>query len=255
MRIVSLLVVFLSILWLLAGSQGVRVSDMDLFGVASDSVSGTLADEGDDADEPAVAEIEYRDIYPLLASVDASGELDRISSVTVMQSRLDVPPSDIRLTLLHEGQREDIAVGQDGVVIIPARIEWRDGNAVLRSNQPADSLTMSVNFTLKPFPGTEVEYAWLFESMEQLERALHRMDDATGAPVRYVAGLLLQFPEGKEWSARYVGSRGVQALEADADGALRVPRNPDLLALNPTLELDASPARLLPMIVRPEEQP
>ena len=29
----------------------------------------------------------------------------------------------------------------------------------------------------------------------------------------------------------------------------------DLLALNPTLELDASPARLLPMIVRPEEQP
>ena len=44
LRIVSLLVVFLSILWLLAGSQGVRVSDMDLFGVASDSVSGTLAE-------------------------------------------------------------------------------------------------------------------------------------------------------------------------------------------------------------------
>ena len=251
MRTVSLTVVLLSLAWLLAGSFGFRIEQLLQSPMSPATATGTMlaGPQQEPGLEPALARIAYRDLYPMLVAMQSTKSLTRVDAVALLTSRVGAAPADLRLTLVHEDSRIDIPVGAKGDVVIPVNPVWQQGDAQLITNQPADSLEMRVSYLLTRFSGERVRYRWLWESMNQLNKALRPIDAALGMPPRRVDGLLLEFPAGAAAEVWLLELGQDANLPVNAAGQLPLPRDADLYAANPTLVFSPPPERMLPLLV------
>ncbi|NRB72103.1 MAG: hypothetical protein HRU51_09340 [Xanthomonadales bacterium] len=247
MRTVSLSGVLLSLAWLLAGPFGFRIEHLLRSPMNPAGATGTLL-AGSES-EPSSARIAYRDLYPMLVAIQSTKSLTRVDAVALLTSSIGATPDQLRLTLVQDDSRIDIPIGPRGDVVIPVNPAWQEGDAQLISNQPADSLQMRVSYILTRFPGEQVKYRWLWESMNQINKALLPIDAAMGVPPRRVDGLLLEFPEGVEPRVWLMEMGEDASLPVDAAGQLPLPRNADLYAANPTLVFSPRPERMLPLLV------
>jgi len=274
-RMVSWIVVLGALAWLLYVQLGPRLSDEKLPGIPPGLVSGaamdpaaagdeaatpdgdrtTAPDSGDDASDGAGAALPYAGLYPMLQATNVVAGLDRIEATAIVKSRRpDVQPEDIVLTLEDGERSHHFPVGQYGEVNLPLREDWRDDDRVLRANQPADSLDFQVTFIMRALPGPRVEYAWLWESMQQMDEALEALGALNGGPARDVVGVLFEFAPGAEGVLR-AGDRASDAvLRADEAGVIRLEMDRALLDENPTLAFSPMPERMLPLLASDRDE-
>lgn len=248
MRIVSWIVVLGAILWLLYTQLGPRLAEQSLPEIPAEAVVGTLSPGAQDAGAPT-AQLPYARVYPMLEATRVVEDLDRLEAVIILNSRRpEVAPEDILLSLDDDEQTHHFPVRQYGEVDLPLEPEWRDAGYTLRTNQPPGTLDLQVTFILRALPGPQVEYAWLWESVEQMDLALEALQKVNPGPVRDVVGLLFEYPPGVVGVVRAGEGEGAAVLQTGADGVIRLELTPELREANPTLVFEPLPERMLPLM-------
>lgn len=259
MRVVSWIVVVGAFAWLLYAQLSLYLEPEDLENIAGERVSGT-AGPGDApaagaADPGDRAVIAYDSIFPMLEARETVEELDRIEVTAIVRSRDGaVSPGDIVLSLDDGEQTHHFPLGQYGEVSLPIRRDWRDAGLLLTSNQPAGTLDLQVTFVMRSLPGPEVEYAWLWESVQQMDTAMEAMQAARVAPPGDVVGVIFEFAPGAGGVIRAGEGPDSPQLEADDQGILRLELSREVLADNPTLAFSPMPERMVPLLA-PEREP
>lgn len=259
MRMVSWIVVVGALAWLLYAQLRIHFPEEALANIADETVSGTVdkarilnAGIPTSADQ-SLAVMAYRDVYPMIEAIDIVGSLDRIDATAIFRSRdRAVRPADILLFLDDGDQLHQFPVGQYGEVSLPVRADWRDSGYVLRSNQPEGSLDLQVTFIMQALPGPRVEYAWLWESVEQMGTAMAAMQAAGAAPPGEVVGVIFEFEPGERGTLKAGDDHSAALLTADEMGFLRLEMTAELLADNPMLAISPMPERMVPLLAPPE---
>ncbi len=261
MRWVSWIVVVGALGWLLYGQLGPRLTEVELPGVPPRAVSGTVAPRGPAKGEPptvpeptlahagsAVAVLSYASILPLLEASRSTQSLDRVEAVATVHSRLPgVAPSDIELSLDDGEVVHRFPVGTHGEVELPVQPGWAESGAQLVTNQPPNSMDLQLTVHMHPPPSRQVDYAWLWESMGQVDEALDRLARA-GASGGEVIGVQFEFAPGTAGAVRIGAGDAARVLHADASGVLSLPLDPDRLAANPAVALEPMPRNLRPLL-------
>ncbi|MEM1412576.1 MAG: hypothetical protein AAGH19_09480 [Pseudomonadota bacterium] len=277
---VSWIVVLGALAWLLYAQLRTHVPEETLEAISDEVVSGAVGEAqaremnaaGDipspphvqavafNSDDEPVAIVPYAQIFPMLEVTRTVDALDRITATTIVQStNRSMDSQDILLFLDDGEQTHQFPVGQYGMLNLPARPEWRDENLLLRSNQPEGSLSMRVSFVMAALPGPRVQYAWLWESVEQMGIAMMAMQEARVAPPGEVTGVIFEFEPGERGVVRALeAAEGIgdgAGLMADERGILRLELSAELLERNPTLVFSPMPQRMVPLLVPVEETP
>ncbi len=252
MRLVSWIVVLGALAWLLVAQLGLRLVERPLPDIPERSVTGAALPAEDGGPGDAVAMLPYARIHPMLQATEVVAGLDRIESVAIVKSRQGVAPEDIVLSLDDGEQVHHFPVGQYGEVTFPRREDWRDAGLVVRTNQPAGSLDLQVTFILRALPGPKVEYAWLWESVSQMDQALAAMDRLNGGPPRKVVGVLFEYAPGQSGVLLAGTGENRAELRSNARGVIRLEMTPEFLDENPTLVFKPMPERMLPLLAAAE---
>lgn len=254
MRWVSWIVVMGALAWLLTMQLREHVPEEEIAQLPTERVQGTVAANGDEAAAAGERDrVPYDAIYPMIEAVETVADLDRIDVSVIVRSRSrDVDPEDILLSLDDGDTVHQFTVGQYGAVTFPLREDWRGAGHVVQSNQPAGTLDLQVTFILRTLPGTQVEYAWLWETVRQLDVAITAMQGVQAAPPGEVVGLIFEYKPGER--GQVIAGEGATAatLTADERGVLRLELTEAMLADNPTLVFRPLPQRLVPLINTPE---
>jgi hypothetical protein len=254
MRWVSWIVVMGAVAWLLYTQLWTQVPDEHREKLETGRLQGTVTsmnDENAGAGETDV--VPYDAIYPMIEAVETVADLDRIEVSVIIRSRSrNVDPEAIILSLDDGATVHQFTVGQYGAVTFPLRADWRGEGFLIRSNQPAGTLDLQVTFILKTLPGRQVEYAWLWETVRQLDVAITAMQGVQAAPPGEVVGLILEYKPGERGQVIAGEGAGAATLTADERGVLRLELTEELLAENPTLVFSPLPQRLVPLIDAPE---
>jgi hypothetical protein len=254
---VSWIVVVGACAWLLYAQLSHYLDPEALDDIPGERVRGTVgpddapADEGQGGQRDVIA---YAQIFPMLEATETVDELDRVEVVAIVRSRDPaVAPGDIVLSLDDGAQVHHFPVGQYGEVRLPANPAWRDANHLLKSNQPAGTLDLQVTFIMRSLPGPEVEYAWLWESVQQMDTAMEAMQAARVAPPGDVVGVIFEFAPGERGVVRAGEGPESALLQADEEGVLKLELSRELLAQNPTLAFSPMPERMIPLLAPPPE--
>jgi hypothetical protein len=243
-----------AVAWLLYTQLWKQVPEAEIDQLSSERVQGTVA-RGSVADSlPEERDtVPYDALVPMIEAVETVTDLDRIEVTVIVRSRKrDVDPEDILLFLDDGDTRHTFTVGQYGDVAIPLRDDWREAGLLIESNQPAGTLDLQVTFILKTLPGTRVEYAWLWETVRQLDVAVSAMQGVQAAPPGEVVGLIFEYRPGERGEVIAGEGPGAATLTADERGVLRLELTEAMLEENPTLVFRPLPQRLVPLISAPE---
>lgn len=254
MRWVSWIVVMGAVAWLLYSQLWKQVPESEIDQLSTERIQGALTRSGPSDTLPAERDtVPYDALVPMIEAVETVADLDRIEVTVIVSSRnRDVDPEDVLLFLDEGDTRHQITVGQYGAVSIPLRDDWRGEGLVIESNQPAGTLDLEVTFILQTLPGTRVEYAWLWETVRQLDVAVSAMQGVQAAPPGEVVGLILEYRPGERGEVVAGEGAGAATLTADERGVLRLELTEAMLADNPTLVFRPLPQRLVPLISPPE---
>jgi hypothetical protein len=243
-----------AVAWLLYTQLWTKVPEEQVGALSGERLQGTVVSMNDEgADGGALDAVPYDAIYPMIEAVETVAELDRIDVSVIVRSRTrDVDPESILLSLDDGSTVHHFTVGQYGAVAFPLREDWRGEGHVVQSNQPSGTLDLQVTFILKTLPGEKVEYAWLWETVRQLDVAITAMQGVQAAPPGEVVGLIFEYKPGER--GLVVAGEGAEAatLTADERGVLRLEVTEAMLAENPTLVFRPLPQRLVPLINAPE---
>lgn len=256
MRIVSWIVVVGAMAWLLYAQLNHHFAPEALDGIADETVSGAVIRPvpiaPTDETGTATAGIAYATIYPVIQAAEAAGERDRVEVVTLVRSRQPgTDPEDIVLTLDDGARNHEFAVGPDGELDLPLRPDWRAANLLVRSNQPAGSLDFQVAYLMRGLPGPEVEYAWLWESAQQVETAMAALHGAQGVErpdSGDVVAVVFEFAPGARATVRAGEGPESPVFVADEHGRVHFALTPEMLAANPTLAFSPMPRRVVPLV-------
>lgn len=260
MRVVSWIVVVGAFAWLLYAQLNLYLEPEALENIPGERVSGTTGPGDGPAPGAGVeaqrAVIPYDSIFPMLEAREAVSDLDRIEVIAMVRSRdRDVDPGDIVLSLDDGERAHHFPLGAVGEVSLPVRRDWRDRGLLLVSNQPAGSLDLQVTFVMHALPGPEVEYAWLWESVQQMDAAMEAMQAARVAPPGDVVGVIFEFAPGEGGVIRAGEGPESPLLEANEQGILRLELSREVLAENPTLAFSPMPERMVPLVAPRAEPP
>ena len=260
MRMVSWIVVVGAMAWLLYGQLRIHFPEEALASIPDETVSGTvdgaMASRGPETDlnealDGPVAFVAYSDVYPMIEATTAAAAFERVDATTVVRTREPaIQPAGIQLYLDDGEQLHEFSVGPNGEVSLPARSDWRDAGLLLQSNQPQDSLDLQVSFLMQPLPGPRVEYAWLWETKEQVGAAMNALQAAEMVPPGDVVGVVFVFGPGQRGTLE-TGSGGA-VMMADEQGFLRFEMSADRLAANPMLAVSPMPERMVPLLAPPD---
>jgi hypothetical protein len=254
MRWVSWIVVMGAVAWLLYTQLWKTVPEEQVGALSGERLQGTVVSMSDEeADTAALDAVSYDAIYPMIEAAEAVADLDRIDVSVIVRSRSrDVDPESILLSLDDGSTVHQFTVGQYGAVAFPRREDWLGEGHVVQSNQPAGTLDLQVTFILKTLPGETVEYAWLWETVRQLDVAITAMQGVQAAPPGEVVGLIFEYKPGER--GLVIAGEGAEAatLTADERGLLRLAVTEAMLAENPTLVFRPLPQRLVPLMEAPE---
>jgi hypothetical protein len=267
LRYLSWTIVIVSTAWLFAGALRPLwmpvLRDMPIPDMASEQVAGAFVSaesplghlEPDPAEirgperlEPAVAVFSYDQLYPMLKTRERVSGLERVDAVVRVRTTLEnLDPGQVVLTV-DDGERlHRHTLGPLGELELPARKDWLERGLQVVSNQPPNSLRLSITFNLDPIPSEEIEYAWLAQTAEELEIAMDSLAGGEAAESRQILGLAFRFPPGQRGEVRVLSRRFGEEFLADPAGLIRFPFREELLAENPTVRFSSRPLRMMPL--------
>ena len=256
MRLVSWLVVLGSIAWLIAGTQGFRPNELSLPAMSDAQLAGTSAPAlpSPPAKAAVTTSVAYADIFPLLAALESVAPLDRVEATLTLKSNLPkVRPQDIHLSLEDNSGRHVFKPDADGRITLPVRADWRDAGLVLHSNQPQQpdgspgtELSLTMHFAIPP--KQMVDYAWLRESVRQMQQAMDAFPENAVPGDGKVEGLVLQFPPGSDARVHIASEVQPESYTAGPNGVVRIPIIKSLEEENPPVELSMQAARVGPWV-------
>lgn len=243
-----------AVAWLLYSQLWEKVPEAQIDALPEGRLQGTVVSvDAEAADSAGMDAVPYEAIYPMIEAVETVTGLDRIDVSVIVRSRTrGVDPESILLSLDDGSKVHQFTVGQYGAVAFPLREDWVGKGHLVRSNQPAGTLDLQVTFILKTLPGEKVEYAWLWETVRQLDVAITAMQGVQAAPAGEVVGLILEYKPGQRGVVIAGEGAGAATLTADERGVLRLEVTEAMLEENPTFVFRPLPQRLVPLISAPE---
>jgi hypothetical protein len=183
---------------------------------------------------PLAALAEWRDIpYADVAKLPLM--LEKVDPQHVYSFRLTaVPgkglkalPADFRLQLkLAGGQLLPVPVAQDGRIQLPIRRDWAKGGTVLQSNQPKETVGVSMAFNARTPPGLRMSYAQLTESAPILERGISEMAGLMSFMAPGVKTLALKFDRAGHTLVLTLPGGKQKRWTSDAKGRIELPWEP-----------------------------
>ena len=254
MRWVSWIVVMGAVGWLLYSQMWAQLPGEQIEQLPAEKLPGAVATvNGEVPGDVRLDAVPYDAIYPMIEAVQAVEDLDRIDVSVIVRSRSrDVESEAILLSLDDGSTVHTFTVGQYGAVVFPLREDWLGEGYLVQSNQPPGTLDLQVTFILKTLPGEQVEYAWLWETVRQLDVAMTAMQGVQAAPPGEVVGLIFEYKPGERGQVIAGEGAGAATLTADERGVLRLEVTQQMFAENPTLVFRPLPQRLVPLMEAPE---
>lgn len=241
MRGVSWVVVLSSVVWLVAGMLGFRPSDVHLPQMSDQQLSGTAAARLPQPATPRYSTVPYSEVYPLLEALETVAGLDRVEAVLSMDSILPgVEPQDLELVARDGFKTYVFKPLADGSLRLPVRKDWRDEGLLLESNQPrlsngAATTALSLTMSFAAPPSAEIDYAWLWESVQQMKTSMKVLPGNVTPEQRPVKGLVVKFEEGSSGGITIKTEGEPESYLADPDGILRLPIEERLRETNPVV--------------------
>ena len=182
---------------------------------------------------PGTALAEWRDIpYAEVAKMPL--KLDQLDPQHIYKARLvarpakglKALPADFRLQVKVKGQVVPVAVAADGTVQLPIRQDWADAGAMIQSNQPKGTVSVSMNFDARTPPGTRMSYAQLTESAPVLERGISEMAGLLSFMAPGVKALVLKWEQPGHTAVLTLPNGKKKSWKADAKGRIELPWEP-----------------------------
>jgi hypothetical protein len=182
---------------------------------------------------PATARAEWRDIpYADVAKMPLM--LDKLDPQHIYRARLvarpgkglKALPADFRLQVKVNGQIVPVPVSVDGSVQLPIRRDWAEAGAMIQSNQPKGTVSVSMNFDARTPPGTRMSYAKLTESAPVLERGISEMAGFMSFMAPDVKALVLKWEQPGHTAVLTLPDGRQKRWKADARGRIELPWEP-----------------------------
>lgn len=241
MRVLSWIVVLGSVAWLIAGTMGFRPDQIRLPAMQDQQLSGTAAPDLELTSSEQTSSVSYASVYPLLETLDQVEELDRVDAVLSIRSILPgVAPEDLEF-LARDGFRTYVfKPGPDGSLVLPVRQDWLDSGMVLESNQPlfangSATYSMSLSLSFVRPPATTVDYAWLWESVEQMRKSMAALPGHSASDRSSVRGIVVQFEPEAKGAVTVRAGEFTRSYQAGPDGQVHLPVNDELRQRNATV--------------------
>jgi hypothetical protein len=275
LRLISWVLVLASAGWLFAGALRPvwepLTQHLPMPAMASEELSGTVI--GPElpamATAPApgdgsgiveltspVAKLPYDQLYPLLLTRDRVSDLGRLSAMVLLRSSENAmqnghPASamtnEVVLTLDDGDEQHEYRLGEYGQLDLPAREDWLERGLWVVSNQPPDSLQLSISLMVERLPADQVEYRWLVETADQIEDALDSLAGGEAPATRQVQGLTFLYGPGQKGAVRVLSERFGGEYFSDPSGRIRFPFQEELRDENPMVQFSPRPARMTPL--------
>lgn len=176
------------------------------------------------------ATIPYENLMALKVQFQAIplAERDHVVFAPAVLHSNSADHSPIHLWVMQNGQRSDIPLDHDGVVLAAPRPDWLSSHVLVRTDQPKHTLTVAASFLLAVPPGPVVSLSSLRTALAQTYAVMRSGARATG-------GYLAQFavPQVRHVTITLAGccagtvtlatGGGQTVLHQDAEGHIAVP--------------------------------
>jgi hypothetical protein len=135
-------------------------------------------------------------------------------------------PADLRLQVKVGSTIVPVPVAADGRVALPIHQEWADSGAVLQSNQPKGTVSVSMNFDSRTPPGTRMSYAQLGESAPVIERGISEMAGIMSFMAPGVETLVLKFDKAPQTLVLTFPGGKQKSWKSNDKGRIELPWEP-----------------------------
>lgn len=199
-------------------------------------------------DPPATGEVPYAVLYQALEPTLAMRSYPRLAAIQRVESKLPaIDPASIRIRIVASPRPIDVAVAPDGAMEFPLDPALLAANPVVRTNQPAGSLTLSVTLALRVPPGNRIPPDAIREALAEADALMLALAD--GSQPQRARGAEFRFARGTTASLA-LGGGNERVLVADREGRIVLMRDPDLQAQDTLLEFSSVPLLVLPWMGR-----
>ena len=190
---------------------------------------------------PEWREVPYVDLYEVFSRDFVEGakyaRLWRTFTVDDDAFRLE----DLRLVVAAADGPIEVMIADDGrVEDFPVSDALRDENPPVRTNAPAEKLSLAFAFQLTTPPVERLPYATIVEMADEYDHLVRRQGMLARMMMPDAQGLFAAFGAGVAAHARI----GDEVIEADADGNLTIPLKRKWRRALPEVAFSAMPTML-----------